>query len=63
MEGNAPVYQVYPVSRINGEGRAEVLRSWEPGFDQEGAWGGLGGGRAGKLSLFVETRDKSDGFG
>ena len=28
VEGNAPVYQVYPVSRIiSGEGRAEFLRA------------------------------------
>ena len=42
MEGNASVYQVYPVSRITGEGRAEFLRTWGPGFDQEGAGGGEG---------------------
>ena len=49
-------YQVYPVSRITGEGRAEFLRTWGPGFDQkraglegEGDWGG--GGRAGNLCL------------
>ena len=29
MEGNASVYQVTPVSRIAGEGRAEVLRTWD----------------------------------
>ena len=28
VEGNASVYQVYPVSRIAGEGRAEFLRAW-----------------------------------
>ena len=44
VEGNAPVYQVNPVSRINGEGRAEFLRAWEPGFEHEGARGGEGGG-------------------
>ena len=27
VEGNASVYQVYPVSRITGEGRAEFLRA------------------------------------
>ena len=37
VEGNASVYQVYPVSRITGEGRAEFLRAWGPGFEQEGA--------------------------
>ena len=26
MEGNESVYQVYPVSRVTGEGRAEFLR-------------------------------------
>ena len=28
VEGNASVYQVNPVSRITGEGRAEFLRTW-----------------------------------
>ena len=37
MEGNASVYQVYPVSRIAGEGRAEFLRAWGDGIEQEGA--------------------------
>ena len=46
MEGNALVYQVYPVSRITGEGRAEFLRAWGHGFEQEGAGGGGGMGRA-----------------
>ena len=32
--GNASVCQVYPVSRITGEGRAEVLRAWRPGFER-----------------------------
>ena len=41
MEGNASVYQVNPVSRITGEGRAEFLRTWGLCFDQEGA--GTGG--------------------
>ena len=40
MEGNALVYQGNPVSRISGEGRAEVLRTWGPGLEQEGARGG-----------------------
>ena len=46
VEGNASVYQVNTavVSRITGEGRAEFLRTWEPGFDQEGAGAGRGGG-------------------
>ena len=47
MEGNASVYQVNPVSRITGEGRAELKRTWGPGFDQEGAGGGGGGGTGG----------------
>ena len=46
MEGYSSVYQVYPVSRISGEGRAEFLRAWVPGFEQERAGGGRGGGRA-----------------
>ena len=44
VKGNASVYQVNPVSRITGEGRAEILRTWGPGFDQEGAERGGGGG-------------------
>ena len=48
MEGNASVYQAYPVSRITGEGRAEFLRAWGPGFEQEGAErGGTGTGTVG----------------
>ena len=46
MEGNASVYQVYPVSRKTGEGRAEFLRAWGHGFEQEGTWG-WGGGMGG----------------
>ena len=40
----ASVYQVYPVSRKTGEGRAECLGAWGAGFGQEGAGGGGGGG-------------------
>ena len=54
VEGNASLYQVNPVSRISGEGGAELLKTWGAGFDQEGA-GGTGGGRAGQLNLCVET--------
>ena len=36
------VYQVNPVSRISGEGRAKFSRTWGPDFDQKG------GGRGGK---------------
>ena len=39
VEGNPSVYQVYPVTRIKGEGRAEFLRAWGAGFEQEGAGG------------------------
>ena len=56
MEGNESVYQVNPVNCITGEGRAEFLRTWRSGFDQEGA--GVGGERrerAGQLNLCVET--------
>ena len=42
MEGNASVYQVNPVSRKTGEEMAKVLRTWGPGFDQEGARGEVG---------------------
>ena len=47
MEGNASVYLVNPVSRITGEGRAELIRMWVAGFDREGAGGGGGGGTGG----------------
>ena len=45
MQGNASVYQVYPVSRITGGGRVESLRAWGSGFVEEGG----GGRRAGQL--------------
>ena len=51
MERNASLYQVYTVSRITGEGRAEFLRAWGPGFEQKGA----GGDGSGQLKLFAET--------
>ena len=54
MEGNASVYQVYPVSRITSEERAEFSRAWGPGFEEEGAGGEGGGGRAGQLNLCLE---------
>ena len=47
VEGNASIYQVYPLSRITGEGRAEVLRASRPGFEQEGAGGRGGEGETG----------------
>ena len=43
MDGSALFYQVYPVSRITGEGRAEFLEAWGAGFEQEGATGGRDG--------------------
>ena len=47
MEGNASVYQVCPVSRITGEGRAEFLRAWGLGLSKrERGGGGRGAGRA-----------------
>ena len=47
VEGNESVYQVNPASRITAEGRAEFLRTWGPGFDEEGAGeGGNGTGGA-----------------
>ena len=46
MEGNASVYQVNPVSRISGEGRAEFLRTWGPNFDRKRGGRGGKGGRA-----------------
>ena len=42
MEGNVSVYQVYSVSRITGERRAEFSRAWGPGFEQEEAGAGAG---------------------
>ena len=52
MEGNASVYQVNPVSRVAGEGRAEFLRTWGSDFDQKGGGregGGQGTGGAGQF--------------
>ena len=54
MEGNALVHQVYPVSRIIGKGRTEILRAWGPGFEQEAAGGG-------QLNLCPETVNSSRG--
>ena len=54
VEGNASVYEVYPVSRITGEERAEFLRALGHGFEQEGEREG-GGGWAGQLKTCVET--------
>ena len=42
VEESRSVYQVNPVSRITGEGRAEFLRTCGPGFVQEGAEGRRG---------------------
>ena len=39
-------FQAYPVRRITGGGRAEFVRAWGPGFEQEGAGGGEGTGGA-----------------
>ena len=55
MEGNVSVYQVYSVSRITGEDRAEFFRAWGPGFEHEGAGGGGEGDGAGHLNMCVET--------
>ena len=60
VEGNASVYQVNPVSRTTGEGRAEFSRTWGPRFDKKGAGVG-GGGRVGQLNLCVETIHPSRG--
>ena len=54
MEGNASDYQVYPVSRITGEGRAGFLRAWGPGFEQEGA----GRGGTGEPTQSMRGNDK-----
>ena len=37
------IMKVYPVSRTTGEGRAEFLGAAGPGFEQEGARGGMVG--------------------
>ena len=44
VEGNASVYQVYPVSRVTGEERAEFLGRGGMGLNKrEGGEGGMGG--------------------
>ena len=60
MEGNASVYHVYPVNRVTGEGRAEILSAWGAGFEQEGAGDGGGDGR-GQLNMCAETMNPSMG--
>ena len=49
VEGNASVYQVNPVSRMSGEGRAEFSSACGLDFDQKGREGGEGTGGAGQL--------------
>ena len=65
VEGNASVYQVNPVSRISGEGKAEYLRTWGPDLDPKGGGRGGKGGRArvGQVYLCVETINISCGGG
>ena len=64
MEGNSSVYQVNPVNRITGEGRAEFLWTWGPDFDQKGGGRGEEGeGQVGQLNLCVETINPSCGGG
>ena len=63
VEGNASVYQENPVSRITGEGRAEFLKTWRPGFDQEGAGRGGGATQSVRGNYKSFNGDKSDGFG
>ena len=60
VEGKPSVYQVYPVSRITGEGRAEVLRAWGHGFEQEGAK--LGGGGSGATQSVRENNKSFKGI-
>ena len=58
VEGNASVCQEHPECRITGEGRAEVLRAWEPGYKQERArhQGELGEGRLPTASGRIAVR-------
>ena len=53
MERNASVYQVYPVSRTTSGGRAEFLRAWGSGFEQEGVGGGGGGSSICAQKLYI----------
>ena len=53
VEGNASAYQVYSVSRITGEGRADFLGRGGLGLNKRERGGGEGG-RAGQLNLCVE---------
>ena len=53
VQGNTSVCQVNPVSRKNGEGRAERLRTWGLRFNQEGARGREGVGGAGGAAQSV----------
>ena len=56
MEGHASIYQVNPVSRITGEGRAEFSRTWGPDFGQKvPAGGGEGGEGTGGAAQFVRV--------
>ena len=59
MEGNASVYQINPVSRTTGEGRAEDLRTWGAGFDQKGGRRGGKGGGTGGAAQFVRGNYES----
>ena len=61
VEGNAPVNQVYAVSRTTGEGRAEIFRTWGPGLEQEGERGG-GGGGGGRTGAIQSVRGKTNHF-
>ena len=57
MEGNASLYQVYPVRRITGEGRAEFLMAWGAvGLNKRS--GGEGGGGAGAATQSVRGNYK-----
>ena len=57
MKGNALVYQVYPVSRITGEGGAEFSRVWGPGCNksERGGEGGATQSVRGKRKSFNKT--------
>ena len=67
VEGNASVYQVYPVSCVTGERRAEFFE-WRGGLglnkrERGGGWRKRAGNSICARELQILRRDKSDGCG